>query len=224
MSRIDAWWKQAVVYQVYPRSFADSTGDGFGDLGGILAHLDHLQALGVDVVWLSPIYRSPQADNGYDISDYQDVDPMFGTLEQLDALIAGLHDRGMKLLMDLVVNHTSDEHPWFVASASGRDDPKRDWYIWRDGRRRRGAEQLGLLLLRLRLAARPRIGPVLPAPVPPEAARPELGERGRPRGRLLDDALVARPRRRRLPDGRHQLHLEAAGLRGCAPGRRRAAT
>ena len=134
MSRIDAWWKQAVVYQVYPRSFADSTGDGFGDLGGILAHLDHLQALGVDVVWLSPIYRSPQADNGYDISDYQDVDPMFGTLEQLDALIAGLHDRGMKLLMDLVVNHTSDEHPWFVASASGRDDPKRDWYIWRDGR------------------------------------------------------------------------------------------
>ncbi|HEY8319374.1 MAG TPA: alpha-glucosidase [Amnibacterium sp.] len=134
MSRIDAWWKQAVVYQVYPRSFADSTGDGFGDLGGVLAHLAHLQALGVDVLWLSPIYRSPQADNGYDISDYQDVDPMFGTLEQLDALIAGLHDRGMKLLMDLVVNHTSDEHPWFVASASGREDPKRDWYIWRDGR------------------------------------------------------------------------------------------
>ena len=134
MSRIDAWWKQAVVYQVYPRSFADTTGDGVGDLGGVLAHLDHLQALGVDVLWLSPIYRSPQADNGYDISDYQDVDPMFGTLEQLDALITGLHDRGMKLLMDLVVNHTSDEHPWFVASSSGRDDPKRDWYIWRDGR------------------------------------------------------------------------------------------
>ncbi|MDH2444916.1 alpha-glucosidase [Amnibacterium sp. CER49] len=129
-----AWWKSAVVYQIYPRSFADANGDGMGDLAGILEHLDHLQALGVDVVWLSPIYRSPQADNGYDISDYQDVDPLFGTLEQLDAIIAGLHERGMKLLMDLVVNHTSDEHPWFVASRSSRHDPKRDWYIWRDGR------------------------------------------------------------------------------------------
>ncbi len=134
MSAIDAWWKQAVVYQIYPRSFADSNGDGIGDLGGVLAHLDHLEALGVDVVWLSPIYRSPQADNGYDISDYQDIDPLFGTLDQLDQVIAGLHDRGMKLVMDLVVNHTSDEHPWFVASRSGREDPKRDWYIWRDPR------------------------------------------------------------------------------------------
>ncbi|HET6826428.1 MAG TPA: alpha-amylase family glycosyl hydrolase, partial [Amnibacterium sp.] len=134
MTAIDAWWKQAVVYQIYPRSFADSSGNGIGDLGGVLEHLDHLQTLGVDVVWLSPIYPSPQADNGYDISDYQAVDPLFGTLEQLDRLIAALHDRGMKLLMDLVVNHTSDEHPWFVASRSGRDDPKRDWYIWRDGR------------------------------------------------------------------------------------------
>ena len=134
MSAIDAWWKQAVVYQIYPRSFADSDGDGIGDLGGVLAHLDHLQALGVDVVWLSPIYRSPQADNGYDISDYVDIDPLFGTLEQLDAVIAGLHERGIRLVMDLVVNHTSDEHQWFVASRSSRDDPKRDWYIWRDGR------------------------------------------------------------------------------------------
>jgi oligo-1,6-glucosidase len=134
MSSIDAWWKQAVVYQIYPRSFADSNGDGIGDLGGVLQHLDHLQELGVDVVWLSPIYRSPQADNGYDISDYQDIDPLFGTLEQLDQVIAGLHERGMKLLMDLVVNHTSDEHAWFEASRSSRDDPKRDWYIWRDPR------------------------------------------------------------------------------------------
>lgn len=134
MTAIDAWWKQAVVYQIYPRSFADANGDGVGDLGGVLEHLDHLQTLGVDVVWLSPIYPSPQADNGYDISDYQGVDPLFGSLEQLDRLIAGLHERGMKLLMDLVVNHTSDEHPWFVASRSSREDPKRDWYIWRDGR------------------------------------------------------------------------------------------
>ncbi len=128
------WFKSAVVYQVYPRSFADGDGDGIGDLRGILQHLDHLEALGVDVVWLSPLYRSPQADNGYDISDYQDVDPLFGTLEQLDELIAGLHERGIKLVMDLVVNHTSDEHAWFQESRSSRDSPKRDWYVWRDPR------------------------------------------------------------------------------------------
>ncbi len=127
-----AWWQSAVVYQIYPRSFADSDGDGIGDLGGIISRLDHLAELGVDVLWLSPIYRSPQDDNGYDISDYQDVDPMFGTLEQFDELLAGVHERGMKLVMDLVVNHTSDEHPWFVESRSSRDNPKRDWYWWRD--------------------------------------------------------------------------------------------
>ncbi|MCS5734373.1 glycoside hydrolase family 13 protein [Herbiconiux daphne] len=126
------WWTNAVVYQIYPRSFADSNGDGIGDLGGIRAHLDHLERLGVDVVWLSPIYRSPQADNGYDISDYRDIDPLFGTLDEFDALLGDLHDRGIKLVMDLVVNHTSDRHPWFEASRSSLDDPKRDWYIWRD--------------------------------------------------------------------------------------------
>jgi len=128
------WWTRAVVYQIYPRSFQDSDGDGVGDLRGIISRLDHLSALGVDVVWLSPIYRSPQDDNGYDISDYQDVDPSFGTLADLDELIAGLHERGMKLLMDLVVNHTSDEHPWFLESRSGPGSPKRDWYWWRPPR------------------------------------------------------------------------------------------
>jgi len=128
-----AWWTRAVVYQVYPRSFADSNGDGVGDLGGIRSRLDHLAELGVDVIWLSPIYRSPQADNGYDISDYEDIDPLFGTLEEFDQLLTEVHERGMKLVMDLVVNHTSDEHPWFVESRSSRDNPKRDWYIWRDG-------------------------------------------------------------------------------------------
>jgi oligo-1,6-glucosidase len=127
-------WRQWVVYQVYPRSFADSTGDGVGDLRGVLNHLDHLERLGVDVVWLSPVYRSPMNDNGYDISDYQDIDPLFGTLADLDELITKLHARGMRLVMDLVVNHTSDEHPWFVESRSSRDNPKRDWYWWRDPR------------------------------------------------------------------------------------------
>jgi oligo-1,6-glucosidase len=127
------WWKRAVVYQVYPRSFQDSDGDGIGDLGGVLQRLDHLADLGVDVLWLSPVYPSPQADNGYDISDYQDVDPLFGSLAQLDELIAELHGRGMRLVLDLVVNHTSDEHPWFRESRSGRS-AKRDWYWWRPPR------------------------------------------------------------------------------------------
>ncbi|MBL0749451.1 alpha-glucosidase [Nocardioides baculatus] len=125
------WWRTAVVYQVYPRSFADSDGDGIGDLRGLIDRLDHLALLGVDVVWLSPVYRSPQDDNGYDISDYQDIDPTFGTLADIDDLVAALHERGMRLMMDLVVNHTSDEHPWFVESRSSTDNPKRDWYWWR---------------------------------------------------------------------------------------------
>jgi oligo-1,6-glucosidase len=131
---IPAQWRRWVVYQVYPRSFADSDADGVGDLRGVLARLDYLERLGVDVVWLSPVYRSPMDDNGYDISDYQDIDPLFGTLADLDELIAELHARGMRLMMDLVVNHTSDEHPWFVESRSSRDNPKRDWYWWRDPR------------------------------------------------------------------------------------------
>ena len=129
--RTSPWWRSAVVYQVYPRSFMDADGDGVGDLRGLRARLDHLERLGVDVVWLSPIYPSPQDDNGYDISDYQGIDPTFGTLAEFDELLADLHGRGMKLVMDLVVNHTSDEHPWFVESRSSTDNPKRDWYWWR---------------------------------------------------------------------------------------------
>lgn len=126
------WWRDRVVYQIYPRSFADSNGDGIGDLRGIIERVDHLAELGVGVVWLSPIYASPQDDNGYDISDYQAIDPTFGTLADFDELVAALHERDIRLVMDLVVNHTSDEHPWFVESASGRESAKRDWYIWRD--------------------------------------------------------------------------------------------
>ncbi len=128
------WWTGAVVYQIYPRSFQDSDGDGVGDLRGVLRRVDHLAELGVDVVWFSPVYRSPQDDNGYDISDYQDVDPLFGTLEDLDDVVEALHARGIKVVMDLVVNHTSDEHPWFVESRSSRESPKRDWYWWRPAR------------------------------------------------------------------------------------------
>nr|WP_296066965.1 alpha-glucosidase [uncultured Actinoplanes sp.] len=130
----DLWWKSAVVYQIYPRSFADADGDGMGDLRGIIDHLDHLAGLGVDVIWLSPIYTSPQDDNGYDISDYQNIDPVFGNLEIFDELLHAVHSRGMKLIMDLVVNHSSDEHPWFQESRSARDSPKRDWYWWRPAR------------------------------------------------------------------------------------------
>jgi oligo-1,6-glucosidase len=130
----DEWWKKAIVYQIYPRSFADSDGDGMGDLRGVLGHLDYLAGLGVDVLWLSPVYPSPQDDNGYDIKDYENIDPLFGSLEIFDELLAGVHERGMKLVMDLVVNHTSDEHPWFVESRSSASSPRRDWYWWRPAR------------------------------------------------------------------------------------------
>ncbi|MFM5951490.1 MAG: alpha-glucosidase [Micrococcales bacterium] len=126
------WFKSAVVYQIYPRSFADSNGDGYGDVPGIISKLDYLKTLGVDVIWLSPIYKSPQDDNGYDISDYEDIDPMFGSLEQVRELFGEVHSRGMKIVMDLVVNHSSDEHAWFIESASSKDNPKADWYIWSD--------------------------------------------------------------------------------------------
>jgi oligo-1,6-glucosidase len=131
--RPEGWWRDAVVYQIYPRSFADSNGDGTGDLRGIIDHLDHLSDLGVDVVWLSPVYASPMDDNGYDISDYQQIDPLFGSLEDMDELLAQAHARGIKVVMDLVVNHTSDEHAWFTESRQP-GSAKRDWYWWRPAR------------------------------------------------------------------------------------------
>jgi alpha-glucosidase len=127
------WWRSGVVYQIYPRSFADSDGDGVGDLEGVRRHLDHLVWLGVDAVWLSPFYRSPMADFGYDVSDFCDVDPLFGDMGAFDRLLAEAHQRGIKVIVDLVPNHTSDQHEWFRASRSSREDPKRDWYVWRDG-------------------------------------------------------------------------------------------
>jgi alpha-glucosidase len=128
----DDWWRHGIFYQVYPRSFQDSNGDGIGDLDGIRARLDHLVALGIDAVWISPIYPSPMADFGYDVSDYCDIDPRFGTLAGFDALVGAAHARGLKLVLDFVPNHTSDQHPWFMQSRSARGNPRRDWYLWRD--------------------------------------------------------------------------------------------
>lgn len=129
-----AWWKESVIYQIYPRSFKDSDGDGIGDLQGIIQKLDYLKKLGINVLWLSPVYKSPNDDNGYDISDYQDIMDEFGTLADWEELVEGLHERDIKLVMDLVVNHTSDEHAWFVESRKSKDNPYRDYYIWRPGK------------------------------------------------------------------------------------------
>ena len=126
------WWQAGVIYQIYPRSFQDTNGDGIGDLKGIERRLDYLTELGVDAIWISPIYPSPMADFGYDVADYCGVDSRFGTLADFDDLLTQAHGRGLKVLLDFVPNHTSDRHPWFVESRSSRDNPNRDWYIWRD--------------------------------------------------------------------------------------------
>lgn len=131
---LSPWWKNSVVYQIYPRSFQDSNGDGIGDIPGIIRRLDYLADLGIDAVWLSPVYRSPQDDNGYDISDYRDIDPMFGTLKDMEELIEKAGERGIRIIMDLVLNHTSDEHPWFQEAKKSRENPFHDYYVWRDGR------------------------------------------------------------------------------------------
>lgn len=127
------WWKNAVVYQIYPKSFQDSNGDGIGDIRGIISRLDYLEELGIDAVWISPMYCSPQDDNGYDISDYQDIDPMFGSLDDMEELIAKAKEKNIRIIMDLVLNHTSDEHRWFLEAKKGKDNPYHDYYVWRDG-------------------------------------------------------------------------------------------
>src|SRR3954447_20655983 len=131
-SMSNPWWRDGVIYQIYPRSFLDTDGDGVGDLEGIRRQLPHLQWLGVDALWLSPVFRSPMADFGYDVSDYCDIDPVFGDLATMDALIAEAHERGLKVVLDWVPNHSSNQHPWFVESRSSSDAAKRDWYVWRD--------------------------------------------------------------------------------------------
>src|ERR1700732_1162381 len=130
----ESWWRHGVFYQIYPRSFQDSNADGVGDIRGIVDRLPYLQALGIDAIWLSPIFPSPMADFGYDISDYTGLDPLFGTMDDFDALVPAAHAAALKIILDLVPNHTSDRHPWFVESRASRDNPKRDWYIWREPR------------------------------------------------------------------------------------------
>lgn len=134
MAEKKEWWKNAVIYQVYPKSFQDSNGDGIGDIKGIISRLDYLRTLGIDAIWLSPVYRSPQDDNGYDISDYQDIDTMFGSLADMEELIAEAGKRNIKIIMDMVLNHSSDEHRWFVEVKKGKDNPYHDYYVWRDGK------------------------------------------------------------------------------------------
>ena len=147
------WWKEAVVYQVYPRSFKDSNGDGIGDLKGITSRARLLQGLGVNVIWLSPHYDSPNADNGYDIRDYRKVMTEFGTMADFDEMLKGVKQRGMRLVLDLVVNHTSDEHSWFVESRKSKDNPYRDYYIWRPAKNGHGSEQLAVVLFRIGVEA-----------------------------------------------------------------------
>ena len=126
------WWQTGVIYQIYPRSFQDTDGNGIGDLPGITARLDHLVNLGVDAIWISPVYPSPMADFGYDVANYTGIDPIFGTLADFDRLLLAAHERKLRVILDFVPNHSSDRHPWFLASRSSRTDPKRDWYLWRD--------------------------------------------------------------------------------------------
>ena len=174
------WYKHAVFYEIYPRSFMDSNGDGIGDLNGIASKLDYLKALGVDAIWIAPCFPSPQVDFGYDVSDYENIDKMYGTLADFDQLQKLGAQHGIKIILDFVVNHTSDQHPWFVDSRSSRTSAKRDWYIWRDGKERwqerRPAEQLDRHIWRLRVAVGQQNEPVLLPLFLPAAAGPELAQ------------------------------------------------
>ncbi|MBX9868246.1 MAG: alpha-glucosidase, partial [Burkholderiaceae bacterium] len=132
LTTLTDWWRDAVIYQVYPRSFLDTNGDGIGDLPGITAKLDYIAGLGVDIVWISPFFTSPMRDFGYDVADYCNVDPMFGSLSDFDALVQRAHALGLKIMIDQVLSHSSDQHPWFIESRQSRDNPKADWYVWVD--------------------------------------------------------------------------------------------
>ena len=212
------WWQRGVVYQVYPRSFADSNGDGIGDLPGLIAKLDYLndgteRSLGIDAIWLSPIHPSPGFDVGYDVADYDAIDPIYGTLDDFDRLIAEAHRRGIRLMLDLVMNHTSSAHRWFEESRRDPNGPYGDWYLWRDGRpgrfgRKRPPEQLAIVLRRLGLDLGRGPRPVLHAHVPAGAAGSQLAQSCRPRGNADHGSWLARSGRGRLSPRRLQRLLQ----------------
>jgi alpha-glucosidase len=201
------WWRSAVVYQIYPRSFRDTSGNGVGDLRGIIDGLGHLETLGVDAIWLSPVFPSPMVDHGYDVSDYCDIDPLFGTLADFDELVEAVHQRSLRIILDWVPNHTSDAHPWFIESRSSRDNPKRNWYHWRND----NPGELPNNWTRAFPAGEPAWAwdpgseGLVPQPVQPRTARPELVQpRGSVRHGRLPEILVG-PGRGRVPHGRHSL-------------------
>ena len=218
-----SWWRDGVLYQIYPRSFADSNGDGIGDLRGIVDRLDHLEWLGIDGIWLNPTMPSPNEDWGYDVADYCAVHPDLGTLDDLDALVAEAGRRGIRVLLDLVPNHTSDRHAWFQDALSAATRAPRLLRVGRSEAGRRPAEQLAVELRRPGLDARRPLRPVLPAQLPPRPARPELVERGRARGVRRRAAVLVRARGRGLPDRR--LPRDRQGPRAARrPGRPRPTT
>ena len=160
---MDQWWRGAVIYQIYPRSFMDTGGDGVGDLPGIVDKLDYVASLGVDAIWISPFFKSPMADFGYDIADYRDVDPLFGTLQDFDMLLARAHALGIKVMIDQVLSHCSVEHEWFKESRASRDNPRADWYVWADARPD-GSPENGVAVRRCGMALGPRRGSIKPIP------------------------------------------------------------
>ena len=193
------WWRDGVIYQIYPRSFADSNGDGVGDLPGIIAKLDYLQWLGVDAIWLSPINPSPMADFGYDVSNYHDIDPIFGSLADFDRLVSEAHARGIRIVLDMVMNHTSDQHPWFVESRSSRDNPKRDWYIWRDPKNGREPNNWESVFGGKAWQFDERTGQYYLHLFVPRTTRSELAQSASERGAVWRMRLLARSRRGWLP-------------------------
>ena len=220
------WWRDGVLYQIYPRSYMDTNGDGVGDLRGITARLDHLQWLGVDGIWLDPITTSPNKDWGYDVADYCGVDPALGTLADAEDLVAEAGERGIRVMLDLVPNHSSDQHPWFADAISSRDSKHRDWYVWADPKPDGSPPNNWVMAFDPRSGVDVRRGerPVLPQPVPVVAARPQLVERGRARRVRRHPALLVRPRRGRLPHRRVPLDHQGPRPRATTRSPRRTTT
>ena len=234
----EKWWQRSTVYQIYPRSFQDSNGDGIGDLPGITSRLEYIRELGADAVWLSPVYKSPNDDNGYDISDYQDIMTEFGTMADFDAMLEKAHSLGLKIVMDLVVNHSSDEHRWFVESRSSRDNPYRDYYIWREGKEDGSLpnnwgscfggsvwefdEKTGMYYMHLFSKKQPDLNWDNPT-VRDEVFRMMDWwlQKGIDGFRMDVISLISKPEHRRLPHGRDQPHFQARRPSGRRTGGKR---